>query len=270
MQLRTDLVMENDCAEMCTEQAKNESLSFGDCSLDMVHIDSPSAAKNINKPRGKYYTLRFNRLDTVTDTSDIKNALIYSLKKLLPENERNGIMIVGLGNSDITPDALGPLTANRIMATRHISKELKENLGLQGLKTVSVLIPGVIGKTGIESSETVKAAVRFADPSAIIAIDALAARYTENLCRTIQLCDSGISPGSGVSNARKELSKKTLDIPVIAIGMPTVTDTSEVKDMMVTPKEIDILIKKASEIIADALNIFLQPGIDSEIIAALA
>ena len=264
MGLRTDLVTE--CA---AEDESSYEYGFDGCEVLKTVINSSELEKKLSKPKGCYYTVKFKSLDTVADVSGIKKALISALCRLVPENCRENIMIVGLGNSDITPDALGPETAGRIIATRHISSELKDKLGLTGLKSVSSVIPGVIGKTGIETSETVAAAVKLTKPSAVIAIDALAASSTDNLCRTVQMCDSGICPGSGVNNSRKELSFKTLGVPVIAIGVPTVTD-SQTPDMMVTPKDIDILITKASELIAGALNVFMQPNISEEIIASLS
>lgn len=264
MGLRTDLVSE------CDAQSKNSlEYEIDGCRVIKTVISSNELEKKLSKPKGCYYTLKFQSLDTVTDVNGIKRALISALDALLPKACRESIMIVGLGNSDITPDALGPETARRIIATRHIGSELKNKLGLTGLKSVSSVTPGVIGKTGIETCESIAAAVRLTRPSAVIAIDALAASSTDNLCRTIQMCNSGISPGSGVNNSRKELSLKTLGVPVIAIGVPTVTD-SPTPDMMVTPKDIDILITKASELIAGALNIFMQPHISEEIIAALS
>ena len=179
-------------------------------------------------------------------------------------------MVVGLGNEDITPDALGPKTASKILATRHLTKELKTNLQLENLKTVSSIIPGVLGKTGIEAFDVTKAVCKSADIAAIIVIDALAAKSPERLCHTFQFTDTGISPGSGVQNARKRFSGVDFGIPVIAVGMPTVIDyNTESSKMMVTPKDIDLLTDKASTLLADILNTFLQPSLDRETIRFL-
>ena len=272
MNLRTDLVEERRTAlkyEVAGTKAKEKSI--GDCRLLEVDIETPEAAEKLGKGRGKYFTLTFPKLDTLNDTADIEKAIVYALRILLPETHGN-VMVVGLGNTDITPDALGPLTANKILATRHLKGDIKQRLGLSDIKSVSVLIPGVLGKTGMEAALTVSASAAASHTEAIIVIDALAAAQKDRLCTTIQLSDSGISPGSGVKNSRKEISKKTLEIPVIAIGMPTVTDAYESSEnsLMVTPKEIDLLIKIASELMGRALNRFLQPDLSEEIITALS
>ena len=273
MNLRTDLVAENNAFENSTGILEN---SFGECTVFELNIKDGKTAKLFSKPMGKYYTIKFKSFLSLTDMCYLEKALIYALENLMPEKSREEILVVGLGNSDITPDALGPLTADKIFATRHIEKELRDSLNLGGLKSVCALIPGVIGKTGIEAAETVKAAVKSLKPSAVIVIDALAACEAENLCCTIQLTDSGINPGSGVNNSRKELSFNTLGVPVIAIGIPTVTDANSIiKEgesdirMMVTPKDIDMLIQKASEFLSNTINTFLQPNIEPEILAAI-
>lgn len=272
MNLRTDLVAEK--RQFLTEEISgvtSKEKVFGNCSLLEVDIKTDGAAQKLKKEKGKYFTLTFPKLYTLSDTADIENSLISALKILLPETNGN-IMVVGLGNTDITPDALGPLAANKIIATRHLRRDIKEKLGLGELKSVSVLIPGVLGKTGMEASLTVSAAADATETAAVIVIDALAAAEKGRLCTTIQLSNSGISPGSGVKNSRKELSERSLGIPVIAIGMPTVVDAyeNEENSLMVTPKEIDLLIKIASEVIARALNRFLQPDLSEDIIAALS
>lgn len=195
--------------------------------------------------------------------------------------KKENLLIAGLGNTDITPDAVGPLTVKHILATRHISGQFAENIGLKGLKSVSVIAPGVLGQTGIETTELIKGAIAAVKPDAVIVIDALAAMSAERLFKTVQLCDTGISPGSGVKNARREISGKTLGIPVIAIGVPTVTDADSLAyeltgkepekscDMFVTPKEVDLLCDRISEILSSALNRFLQPEIEEDIISQL-
>ena len=189
--------------------------------------------------------------------------------------------MAGLGNTDITPDAVGPLTVRQILATRHITGQFAESIGLKGLKSVSVISPGVLGQTGIETTELIKCAVDATKPDAVIVIDALAAGSAARLFRSLQLCNTGITPGSGVKNSRREISEKTLGVPVIAIGVPTVMDaeslaaeltgceTEKSADMFVTPKDVDLLCGRISEILSQALNIFLQPEIDRDIIAQL-
>ncbi|MBR4072449.1 MAG: GPR endopeptidase, partial [Clostridia bacterium] len=262
MGIRTDLVVEE--KEISNEDSGvtvNESRIDG-ITVSVTEIKSNAASQRLSKPCGKYITIEFESFERLIDYSELTEALTNALKTLLPENSEN-VMIVGLGNSDITPDALGPITANRVLATRHISKDLAENLGLSGLKGVSVIIPGVLGKTGIETAEIITAAAEKTNPSAIITIDALAARKPSRLCNTVQLTNTGISPGSGVHNSRKELSQKNMGIPVIAIGVPTVVDISTYKfdlsgddtegkeeNMIVTPKDIDRLVGQAAEVIS--------------------
>ena len=140
------------------------------------------------------------------------------------------MLVVGLGNSSITPDALGPQVAQHILVTRHLTEELARSLGMGFLRKTAALIPGVLGQTGVESGELTAALVNFIQPSAVIVVDALAAQDYGRLGRTIQISDSGIAPGSGVQNSRKELSRRTLGIPVLSIGVPTVIDAATLAD----------------------------------------
>lgn len=276
MNIRTDLVTE-------IKEEKTDSLSnvktfeetLGNAKISTVFIEDDNACKVLKKPKGIYCTVSFSRLDRISDTADIINAVVKSFKTVF-NKEFKSALVVGLGNSDITPDALGPAVCNKVLATRHLSDNLKHNLGLDGLKSVSCISPGVLGKTGIESLDIINSAAKKVLPDVIIAVDALAARSPERLCRTIQISNSGICPGAGVNNSRKELSQKTAGVPVIAVGVPTVIDANgffesknQVENMMVTPKEIDLLIEKSSQILARALNIFLQPELDIDIIESL-
>ena len=198
----------------------------------------------------------------------------------MPE-KRGLILAAGLGNSDITPDALGPAAARRIFATRHIPPALSKTTGLENLRQVAVIAPGVLGQTGIEAGELIKAAADRIKPDAVIVIDALAAKSPNRLFKTVQICNTGISPGSGVKNSRKEISEKTVGVPVIALGVPTVIDTdtlieeitgvapAQKSGMFVTPKEVDMLTVRLSEILGEALNMLLQPEIDPAIISEL-
>lgn len=232
-----------------------------------------------NKPQGSYATINTGKIDLLTDFTDTENAIVLCLKKMLKEDDN--FLVVGLGNNEIISDCIGPFTSQKILATRHIAGDFAEKIGLKDLKSVAVLTPNVLGKTGIETSETVKAVVNKIKPRAVIVIDALCAKKTENLFSVIQLSSSGISPGSGVKNARKELSKATLGVPTIAIGVPTVVEAKtivegysqkqikECENLLLTPKETDLLSHKVSEVLANALNLFLQPKIDREIIFTL-
>jgi len=272
MPKRTDLVMEKtaDNSENITG-VDSRNYEFCGCKIFETEVKTDFAAKALEKPKGQYFTLCFDRFENMADVSDIKPAIIKILKKIVVKQPTSA-MLVGLGNSDITTDALGPLCIDKILSTRHLGDDIKSSLGLQGLRCVSTVIPRVLGKTGIEASELVFSLVNSVKPDLIIVIDALAAANRENLCRTFQFTDTGISPGSGVDNKRKELSEKTLGVPVISIGMPTVIDDCGVGNvsMMVTPKEIDMYVKTASEVLANSLNEFLQPFIPKDMLSVLA
>lgn len=275
MNIRTDLILEQQqsCQKELHGLQKTEE-NIGNTTLYTVKIRDETAAKELQKPVGTYCTVSFPRLDFVCDTTDIVNATVKALKTVFKNDTKNAL-VVGLGNTDITPDALGPFVADGVLATRHLDDSLKHDLGLQNLKRVCCLSPNVLGKTGIESYDLICAAVKKIKADLIIAVDALAARDPERLCRTIQISNSGICPGAGVNNSRKELSKNTIGIPVIAVGIPTVIDANSFfendcqENMMVTPKEIDLLVEKGADILSRSINIFLQPELDIDIIESL-
>lgn len=277
MNIRTDLIAEQQ--EQNAENLngiKTREEKIGSTVISTVKICEDSASKILGKPKGTYCTVEFERLDRVCDTEDLINATVKALENLIPKKWKS-VLVVGLGNTDITPDALGPFTADGVLATRHLNSELKRTLGLEGLQEVSCLVPGVLGKTGIETYDIIASTAKEINPSVIIAVDALAARSPHRLCRTVQLSDSGICPGAGVNNSRRELSLKTVGIPVIAVGIPTVIDANGLfhgegilkENMMVTPKEIDLLVEKSAAVLSRALNIFLQPSLDISIIESL-
>lgn len=201
--------------------------------------------------------------------------LSEELSQLVPKGPA---LVIGLGNNDITPDALGPQAASRVLATRHLREELgSEDEFLSGLRQVSVMASGVLGQTGIETAEIIEGLLEKLKPSCVIAVDALACSDISRLGTTIQLSDSGISPGSGVANKRKELSEATLGIPVIAAGVPTVVDmytivegmtgrraVTEVPNMMVTPRDVDRLIERSSALISMGINLALHPELSFE------
>lgn len=200
---------------------------------------------------------------------------------MLPEN--GTILVIGIGNPDITSDALGPLAAQTVIATRHIFGELAKSTGLSDLRSAAVISPGVLGKTGIETGEVVLSLIKTIDPAAVIAVDALASKSVSRLGTTIQISDSGISPGSGIGNNRLRLNKETLGIPVIGIGIPTVVDAYTLvsdltgreaefdseRNLMVTPKEIDLLAERGAKLIGMAINCALQQNYSFEDLARL-
>jgi spore protease len=226
----------------------------------------------VGKRAGHYVTVYSKEILSGVQTEKVYEVLSGILKEMLPK--KGLVLVVGLGNHEITPDALGPQVADKILATRHLSGEVP-NFSLD-LRAVACIATGVLGQTGIETAEIIKAVCEKIKPSAVIAIDALAARDVGRLLSTIQFSDTGIQPGAGVLNKRAELSCDTLGVPVIAIGIPTVVDAysmsenkNEGASLMVTPKDIDIKIKRAAEILAVSINCALQQGLSVEEISFL-
>ncbi|WP_294409836.1 GPR endopeptidase [uncultured Ruminococcus sp.] len=281
MEIRTDLALESFSADSLPENVhiytRGEAFDITE-----IIIDDDSCLDTIGKGRGRYITLEGSSLSRFSDDYQLMaQELSQELAALLPEGE---VLVVGLGNNDITPDAIGPQTAAKVLATRHLRGELDsgEEHFLTSLRPVSAFAGGVMGQTGIETAEIVRAISAELRPAAIIAIDALACTDISRLGTTIQLTDTGISPGSGVSNRRQELSEKLFHIPVIAVGVPTVVDmhtivrsltgksiNGELPNMMVTPRDIDRLTERASQLLAFGINLALQPTLTFEDVRGL-
>lgn len=290
MNFRTDLAIERQ------EYHKKDKLdgvlsdfrTVDGVKITTIEIINEQGERLIGKPMGRYITLETDKLYKSSQAfSAVCDVLCCELRKLLPL--QGTVLVAGLGNEDITPDALGPKCLDLLLATRHISSEFAESLGLGELRSVAGIVPGVLGKTGIETVEIISGAVKNISPCCVIVVDALASRETARLGNTVQICDTGVSPGSGVGNRRKGINAETLGVPVIAIGVPTVVDAltmaadvfeksgvklpsadfSEHRQMMVTPKEIDSLIDKASRLIAMGINTALQTGLTAEEIAEI-
>ena len=263
---RTDLALEN------TEPSRHVKTEQDGCVITRIEEDGNT-----------YITLE---VKSISDHLDSSNTLLkltaQELSALLPESGE--VLVAGLGNRAITPDALGPLTAEKILATRHIKGELARVTGLDKLRPVAVVSPGVLGCTGLEAFELLKALVKEFHPAAVIAIDALAARSPSRLGCTIQLCTAGISPGAGVGNSRPRIDESTLGTPVISMGIPTVVDAAtlaadllggESQDaketveprgaaMMVTPREIDLIISRGARLLGMGINVALNPSLSIE------
>ncbi len=272
MSIRTDLALER-MEDSVSPQQGIQSVQRGEYfRISDIEIHTDKAAEAIGKPKGHYLTLETTALSRFSDKyKELTEEFARELSAFLPG--RGCVLVTGLGNSAITPDALGPRCAGKILATRHLKSELQEGEAdfFRELRPVSVLQSGVLGQTGIESAEMVSAVCRMTKPSAVIVIDALACAELSRLGTTIQMCDSGISPGSGVHNRRMELSAKTLGVPVIAVGVPTVVDlhtaaenltgnsvSPDSPNMMVTPKDVDRLIDHAAAMIATGINLALH------------
>ncbi len=319
--IRTDLALE--AKEIYEEESKEsipgvkvEKDENENIKITRVKITEETGVKALGKPIGNYITievpdLRYKDIDLMEDVS---RNIAQELDKLIDLKDDSSILIVGLGNWNITPDALGPKVTEKVLVTRHMTEYIPDQIN-ESVRPVSAISPGVLGITGIETSEIIVGVVNHVKPDLVIVIDALASRKMERVNTTIQISDAGINPGSGVGNNRKELSKDSLGVDVIAIGVPTVIDavtmasdtidmiieslkkegkkdntllnmidnlnkseklelinevfSEQLRDMMVTPKEIDSIIDDISDILADGINISLQPSIHMDNVARL-
>ena len=289
MNFRTDLALERH-ESIADEEIKGVDFSVTqEASVKISHITvlNEEGEKALGKRKGRYITVELPSLKKVGENLDSWSRIISEqIRQLLPE--KGTVLVAGLGNEDITPDALGPECISLLLATRHIKSEVGLPEYLTELRSVAGIVPGVLGNTGIETAEILKGIAEQIEPSAVIVIDALAARSLERLGNTVQMCDTGVSPGSGVGNRRKKIDCEFLGVPVIAVGIPTVVDGVTValdlmekggislekdarekiilgeKGMMVTPKEIDLVIKRAAKLLSLSINRALQPDIDAQ------
>ncbi|MBO5274586.1 MAG: GPR endopeptidase [Clostridia bacterium] len=247
----------------------------------VMEITDGTVAARLNKPEGKYITLSFDKpwLRESDYSEQIIDALCRRLQELTPPlPEESGVLIVGLGNREITPDAIGPLTVREVNVTAHLRAENRALFDRLETNPVSAIAPGVTGQTGIETLELVKGAIRGCSPALVVIVDALAARSVDRLVTTVQLTDSGISPGSGVGNHRGAFDRSSLGVPVIAIGVPTVVDSATLvydaleragvggipdslravlesgRSFFVSPKDSDIAAESLSKLLAAAIN----------------
>lgn len=276
MDFRTDLALERHEAIKSGQADGIDSETFekSGITFTVIRVTDTVGERSLGKPVGTYVTAEIPSLVSHSPVEeDAVEAIAAELRKLLPEE--GTVLVVGLGNTDITPDAVGPQSVGMVLATRHINEELSEDVGLGKLRPVAGFIPGVLGKTGVETAESVKGLVECVRPSAVIVIDALAARRLKRLGNTVQMSDTGIIPGAGVGNARTAINREGLGVPVISVGVPTVVDAQtlvndltddeteisreENKKMIVTPREIDLVVERAARIIGMSVNKALQP-----------
>lgn len=244
-----------------------------------VRILSEDAAREIGKPQGRYLTLELDALIRREEDAFPRacKALSTLLRELLPHPNDGPVLIAGLGNRMITPDAIGPQTADHVIATRHLVAQSPEVFA--DWRPVSALAPGVLGQTGVETGEVICGVLDRVRPAAVIAVDALAAGRLSRLLRTVQLADTGITPGAGVGNARAALNEETLGVPVIAVGVPTVVDGATLaheissqlgqpacealddlsQPVMITTRDIDREVADISRMIGYAVNMALHP-----------
>lgn len=272
MSNRTDLALESYESKETT-RLDGVSVTEND-NLTTVEVLTQNGANKIGKPVGKYQTLKVSSFVNDTDLLDGRlQEFAEVLSELLPPNIKS-VLAVGLGNKKITADSLGPAASSFVLATRHIIRELKNDTGLGELFPVSCIDTGVLADTGIESAEIIKGVVNQIKPSCVIVIDALASGSTERLGTTVQLSDVGISPGSGVGNHRYEISEKTLGVPVISIGIPTVVSTCVISGrnedcVFVTPREIDEICRQGAKLIGMGINVCLQKNLSVNDLMAL-
>ena len=278
---RTDLAIELKEQAQSDEGIKCYTEKLGMLTVTVIDVTNETAVNRIGKPIGRYINIDVPDLSLHGgEYEQLEDIIVDKLSQF--DFPKNNILVAGLGNRNITPDTLGPATADSVLATRHITEDLRKQTGLTDLKDVSVILPGVLGQTGIETVEIIKGVIASADIKGLIVIDAFAASDPSRLATTIQICNTGISPGSGVGNNRKEISQRTLGLPVIAIGIPTCVDAgvlaasiygekNNIKraDMIVTPREIDMLIDRSAALLSRALNFFLQPDTDRDLILSI-
>ena len=255
-------------------------------------ISTNEAADELEKPCGRYVTVECGRIDLLS--SENYRALAHLLAgelrgtvKRLTKKEIDtnlSVFVAGLGNADLTPDSIGPQTVKRLTATRHLRQHEQELYQAAGCSSLSALAPGVLGQTGIETSELLRGAVNATHPDAIIVIDALTARNCDRLCATVQLSDTGIEPGSGVGNHRRAITHKSMGVPVIALGVPTVVNSATLvwdalneagikledprlrevlekgKSFFVSPKESDLICESIAQLFARAIGLAFTEG----------
>ena len=296
-QIRTDLALE--AKEIYSDKHTDndgivsESESFEGIEINRVQITNRRGAENLGKPEGTYVTLEMPKI-TERNPDFAKSVTLRfadEIKKIIkPYPAEGNVLVAGLGNWNITPDALGPKVISGLLVTRHLKTYMPEQFD-DSVKGVCAISPGVLGITGIETNEIIRGIVNHVKPSVVIAIDALASRRVERVNTTIQISDTGISPGAGVGNRRGALNQETIGAPVVAVGVPTVVDAATIavdalenlidegedkhrlvrellspyyKNLIVAPKNMDAMITDMSNIIAAGLNMALQTDLSYE------
>ncbi|MDD3367774.1 MAG: GPR endopeptidase [Lachnospiraceae bacterium] len=295
-QVRTDLALEaRECAKESDEEIRGVRLEEDydeeiEVKTTRVIIETKNGAKAVGKPMGTYITLEAPRLADPDEDyhREISEKLAEQIKCILPQTDSAlSVLVVGLGNREVTADALGPESVDNLLITRHMVKEFGIAAYHRTTNLISAIVPGVMAQTGMESLEIIKGIVQESKPDAILVIDALAARSVKRLNRTIQVTNTGIHPGSGVGNHRSAITMENLLVPVIAIGIPMVVDAAtivgdalqdmarkegiqipvesmnnrimtELNNMYVTGKDIDATVKRLSFTISEALNMALK------------
>lgn len=290
--VRTDLAMElRESVKKSVEGLKySVEEPHAGITITRVSIESDEAEALMGKTKGTYVTLEASCLVKYDSLEEelFSHILAEELTRILPEPAQKGpVLVVGLGNTDVTPDALGPKTVQKMMVTRHLLEMIPHAMDAR-VRPVCAIAPGVLGKTGIETAEIVRGVAARVKPSAVVAVDALASRDSRRIASTVQISDAGLQPGSGVGNHRLELNAAALGCPVIAMGVPTVVcaativrdalqqllhDDSQadkameqlgraaLPELVVTPREVDVLVENAARQLAMGLNLWLHDGL---------
>lgn len=282
LQRRTDLAAE--AVELqegtpCCGIVQRERLREG-YPVTEIEVCSAQAAQALGKPRGRYATLDLSALPRreADAFGRAVRAVREELRQIMPLHPEQAVLVVGLGNRAITPDAIGPLCVEHTLVTRHLVEQLPEQFGT--FRPVTALAAGVLGNTGVESGEIVRALCDKLHPDAVIAVDALASRSLNRVCSTVQISSTGIIPGSGVGNARTALNRETLGVPVYAVGVPTVVDGATLAadllaeagrealepealragagEVFVTPRDIDARVADLSRVLGYGITLALQ------------
>ena len=292
---RTDLAVETaealptgrDMFAPGTGVTKSECLLCG-CPVTRIHVHTPAGARAIGKPEGRYITIdlrpALSRQEALTGRAAL--CLCRELRALLPPPSDGPALVVGLGNDAMTPDAVGAAALEHLLVTRHMVRSMPRQFG--ALTPVAALATGVLARTGVETLELIRGAADRLHPSVVIAIDALAARSRHRLCATVQLGDTGLIPGSGVGNHRKAVNARTLGVPVIALGVPTVIDGAALcgdllaeagcpqpplsgrgAALFVTPQDIDQRVTELGRMVGYAVTLALQRGLTLEDVTGL-
>ncbi len=281
MAIRTDLAVEAlEGSRAAEEDARQSTETIEGLKLTQVDILRET---ELGKPPGRYLTLDVDALLRREEDAFARTcrALAQALDRLLPAGRDMcaPVLVIGLGNRAVTPDAIGPQCCQNVLATRHLVE--RSPAQFRAFRPVAVLAPGVLGMTGVETGEIVHGVIDRIRPGLIIAVDALAARRLSRLMRTIQLTDTGIVPGSGVGNARAALTRQTLGVPVLAVGVPTVVDGRTLAEdirrqsgadcealddlytpVLVTTRDVDAQVADAARVIGYGINLFLHPTLD--------
>lgn len=285
------------------EGVVTEEIKADTTTVSRIVVSTEEAAKRLERPKGTYITVEVEHMAS-GDSKELEEAVRLigdELVKLAALKDEDVVLVCGVGNYNITPDSLGPLVINHVIVTRHIKENMPEFFESSGFREVAAVAPGVLGQTGIEAVDIIKGVVDRVRPAAVFVIDALASRKMKRLATTVQLSDSGITPGGGIGNRRTEISRENLGVPVVAIGVPTVVDAATLTcdvleetdkvfrngptsglseedkyrlirdaltpydlNLIVTPKDIDAIVKAAARTVGFAINHALQGEISIE------